>query len=56
MDLYAASGYVPLYGGPVEVDEDTCYLMNEDGSSGGGMVYFPFASRSDTLYKKEKDV
>ena len=56
MDLYAAGGYVPLYGGPVEVDEDACYLMNEDGSSSGGMVYFPFASRSNTLYKKEKDV
>ncbi|MGN1250688.1 MAG: hypothetical protein ACI4XW_11500 [Candidatus Spyradocola sp.] len=38
--LYEAGEDVPLYGGPVEVDEDACYLMNDDGSSGGGMVYF----------------
>ena len=26
--------------GPVEYDEEAAYLMNEDGSSGGGRAYF----------------
>lgn len=39
-NLYEADEYTPLVGGPVEFDEEACYLMNDDGSSGGGMVYF----------------
>lgn len=26
--------------GPVKYDEEAAYLMNDDGSSGGGKVYF----------------
>lgn len=38
--LYEADEYTPLVGGPVEFDEDAAYLMNDDGSSSGGKVYF----------------
>ncbi len=39
-NLYAADEPIPFAGGPVEYDEEAAYLMNDDGSSGGGKVYF----------------
>lgn len=39
-NLYAADESTPFAGGPVEYDEEAAYLMNDDGSSGGGKVYF----------------
>lgn len=38
--LYESGESAPFVWGPVEYDEDAAYLMNEDGSSGGGKVYF----------------
>ena len=38
--LYEADELTPSSWGPVEYDEEACYLMNEDGSSGGGRAYF----------------
>ena len=38
--LYEADEYAPFAWGPVEYDEEAAYLMNDDGSSGGGKVYF----------------
>lgn len=38
--LYAAGEDTPFDWGPVSYDEEAAYLMNEDGSSGGGKVYF----------------
>lgn len=39
-NLYEADEHTPFAGGPVEYDEEAAYLMNADGSSGGGKVYF----------------
>ena len=39
-NLYEADELVPSAWGPVEYDEDAAHLMNADGSSGGGKVYF----------------
>ena len=39
-NLYTAGEPTPFAGGPVEYDEEAAYLMNADGSSGGGKVYF----------------
>ena len=39
-NLYADDGITLLAQGPVEYTEDAACLMNEDGSSGGGRVYF----------------
>ena len=39
-NLYEADELTPFAGGPVEYDEEAAYLMNADGSSGGGKVYF----------------
>lgn len=38
--LYEADEHMMIAWGPVEFDEDAAYLMNDDGSSGGGAVYF----------------
>ena len=38
--LYAEEDLSLLAWGPVEYTEDAAFLMNEDGSSGGGRVYF----------------
>lgn len=38
--LYGDDGATPIAQGPVTYDESAAYLMNEDGSSGGGKVYF----------------
>lgn len=39
-NLYEADELNLLAWGPVEYDEEAAYLMNDDGSSGGGKVYF----------------
>lgn len=39
-NLYEAGELTPFASGPVEYDEEAAYLMNADGSSGGGKVYF----------------
>ena len=39
-NLYEADESTPFTGGPVEYDEEAVYLMNDDGSAGGGMAYF----------------
>ena len=39
-NLYEAGELAPFAGGPVKYDEEAAYLMNDDGSSGGGKVYF----------------
>ena len=39
-NLYSADEPTPFAEGPVEYDEEAAYLMNDDGSSGGGKVYF----------------
>lgn len=39
-NLYEADEFTPFAGGPVEYDEEAVYLMSDDGSSGGGKVYF----------------
>lgn len=39
-NLYEDDGVTLLAGGPMEYMEDAAWLMNEDGSSGGGRVYF----------------
>ena len=39
-NLYADDGLTLLAGGPMEYEEDAAYLMNADGSSGGGRVSF----------------
>ena len=39
-NLYMADEPTPFAGGSVEYDEEAAYLMNADGSSGGGKVYF----------------
>ena len=39
-NLYSAYEPTPFAEGPVEYDEEAAYLMNDDGSSGGGKVYF----------------
>ncbi|MGN0295185.1 MAG: hypothetical protein ACI4D3_14400 [Lachnospiraceae bacterium] len=39
-NLYEAGELTPFAGGPVKYDEEAAYLMNDDGSSGGGKVYF----------------
>ena len=39
-NLYMADETTPFAWGPVEYDEEAAYLMNADGSSGGGKVYF----------------
>ena len=39
-NLYESAESAPFACGPVEFDEDAAYLMNEDGSSGGGKVSF----------------
>lgn len=38
--LYEEDGVTVSSSGPVEYDEEAAYLMNADGSSGGGKVYF----------------
>lgn len=38
--LYEADEHMMIAWGPVKFDEDAAYLMNDDGSSGGGKVYF----------------
>lgn len=38
--LYADDRVTVLNEGPMEYDEEAAYLMNEDGSSGGGRVFF----------------
>lgn len=38
--LYEDGETTPFSWGPVEYDAEACYLMNEDGSSGGGKVSF----------------
>lgn len=38
--LYEEDGVTVSASGPVGYDEDAAYLMNADGSSGGGKVYF----------------
>lgn len=38
--LYEADEHMMIAWGPVKFDEDAAYLMNDDGSSGGGVVYF----------------
>lgn len=38
--LYEADEHMMIAWGPVEFDADAAYLMNDDGSSGGGVVYF----------------
>ena len=39
-NTYMADEFTPFAGGPVEYDEEAVYLMNDDGSSGGGRAYF----------------
>ena len=39
-NLYSADDLTLAASGPVEYDEEAAYLMNADGSSGGGKVYF----------------
>ncbi|MGM9636899.1 MAG: hypothetical protein ACI3YK_02830, partial [Eubacteriales bacterium] len=39
-NLYADDGVTLIADGPVKYDEEAAYLMNADGSSGGGIVYF----------------
>ena len=39
-NLYWAGDLTPFGWGPLEYDEEAAYLMNEDGSSGGGKVFF----------------
>ena len=39
-NIYEAGELTLLAGGPVEYDEEAAYLMNDDGSSGGGRLYF----------------
>ena len=39
-NLYEADELTPYASGPVEYDGEAAYLMNDDGSSGGGKVYF----------------
>lgn len=39
-NCYESGESAPFAWGPVEYDKETAYLMNEDGSSGGGKVYF----------------
>ena len=39
-NTYEAGELAPFAWGPVEYDEEAAYLMNDDGSSGGGKVYF----------------
>ncbi len=39
-NLYTSDGLTLLMWGPVEYDETSAYLMNTDGSSGGGVLYF----------------
>ncbi|MGM9636208.1 MAG: hypothetical protein ACI3YE_08670 [Candidatus Avispirillum sp.] len=39
-NLYAEDGCTLLSDGPMKYAEDAAYLMNEDGSSGGGRAYF----------------
>ena len=39
-NTYESGESTPFAWGPVEYDEEAAYLMNEDGSSGGGKVYF----------------
>lgn len=39
-NLYADDGTTLLDHGPTEYDDEAVYLMNEDGSSGGGRAYF----------------
>ena len=39
-NLYEVGELTPFAVGPVEYDEEAAYLMNADGSSGGGKVYF----------------
>ena len=39
-NLYTADDLTLVASGPVEYDEEAAYLMNADGSSGGGKVYF----------------
>lgn len=38
--LYSADESAPSATGPMEYDDEAAYLMNADGSSGGGKVYF----------------
>lgn len=39
-NTYMADEFTPFAWGPVEYDEEAVYLMNDDGSSGGGRAYF----------------
>ncbi len=39
-NLYTADGMTMLTWGPVEYDEEAAYLVNGDGSSGGGVLRF----------------
>ena len=39
-NTYMADEFTPFAGGPVEYDEEAVYLMNDDGSSGGGRACF----------------
>ena len=39
-NTYESGETAPFAWGPTEYDEEAAYLMNEDGSSGGGKVYF----------------
>ena len=39
-NLYADDGITVIDHGPMEYGEDAAWLMNEDGSSGGGRVSF----------------
>lgn len=38
--FYEDDGITMLAWGPMDYDEEAAYLMNEDGSSGGGKIYF----------------
>ncbi|MGN0665619.1 MAG: hypothetical protein ACI4KF_03735 [Huintestinicola sp.] len=49
-NTYESGESTPFAGGPVEYDEEAAYLMNEDGSSGGGKVSF-----DDSGYLKDGD-